>query len=420
MNNISKITIAKNVTFTNIRDDRFKTAKLTVNMLLPLKIDTVSSNAILPFVLRRSCEKYKSFTQLNKKLASLYGASLYADARKLGEMQVLSLSALFVDDRYVLDSEGFSLEIADLICDMIFNPNVKDGKFNEADFDQEKRQLIETIESDYNDKRLYAKQRCEELMCNNEAYGINPFGNKAQAEALKNNDVYEAWIRVLKNARFEIMLIGNVKYENICECFKKRFKNINREPELKCSTLIVRSANGIHEYSEKIDVSQAKLVMGFRTDSAIPDSTVMATRLMSALFGETPQSKLFLNVREKLSLCYYCSSSYYKEKGIMYVQSGVDECNIEKAKDEILKQLENICKGDFDEEELNSIKLSLSNSWISISDYLTGLENWYFMQIFEDKIKSPREKVNEILAVDRQAVIDAAKKVTLDTIYKLY
>ena len=420
MNNVSKINIAKNVTFTNIRDDKFKTAKLTVNMLLPLKHDTVSSNAILPFMLRRSCEKYKSFTQLNKKLADLYGASLYADVRKLGEMQVLSLSALFVDDRYILDAESFSLEIANLICDMIFKPNIKDGKFNQEDFAQEKRQLIETIESDYNDKRLYAKQRCEELMCNNEAYGINPFGNKAQAEGLKNKDVYEAWLRVLKNARFEIMLIGNIKYENICDCFKEKFKNISRESTLEHSTLIVRSANTVREYSEKIDVSQAKLVMGFRTDSAIPDSTVVATRLMSALFGETPQSKLFLNVREKLSLCYYCSSSYYKEKGIMYVQSGVDECNIEKTKDEILKQLKSICNGDFDEETLNSIKLSLSNSWISISDYLTGLENWYFMQIFEEKIKSPREKVNEVLAIDKQAVIDVAKKVTLDTIYKLY
>lgn len=419
MNNVYKKSIAQDINFTNIKDNRFKTAKLSFNILMPLKAETVSANAILPFILRRSCKKYKNFTELNQKLANLYGASLYANVRKLGEVQVLSLSALFLDDRYALDKGGVSSEITDLLCEMIFNPNIEDGHFNDVDIAQEKRQLIENIESEYNDKRSYARTRCEELMCSDEAYGINVLGTKEQAKELTSDDIYEAWKRALSNAAIEIMLIGDADGEKVYEKFKSRFEDVKRGEIMQCSTSVIKSADTVKTYSESVDVAQAKLVMGFRTGNDKSDEQVDSTRLMCALFGETPQSKLFLNVREKLSLCYYCSSSFFKDKCVMYVQSGVDEKNIDKAKTEILKQLDSIREGDFDDDQLNSIKLSLSNALTSLSDYLTGLESWYLLQVLDKTIKSPKEKVESINSISRQQVIEAAKRVTLDTIYSL-
>lgn len=419
MNNISKRSIADGVNFINIKDSRFKTSKLSFNMFMPLKDDTVSANAILPFILRRSCKKYPNFTQLKRKLANLYGASIYADVRKLGEVQVLSLSAVFLDDKYALNKEVLSGELTDLLCNMIFEPNIENEEFNPDDINQERRQLIETIDSEYNDKRLYARNRCEEIMCSDEAYGINVLGKREQVEKLTNEDIYSAWLRNLKSARIEIILIGNVESTSVYTKFEDRFKHIKREDIVDCSTTVIKTANQLKEVSETIDVSQAKLVMGFRTNNAVPNREVDATRLMSALFGETPQSKLFLNVREKLGLCYYCSSSYYKEKGIMYVQSGVDAKNINTAKTEIINQLESIKAGDFNDEDLKTTKLSLSNSLTSLSDYLSRLENWYLSQVFSETIKSPEEKVDDILKIDKKAVIEAANKVTLDTVYTL-
>lgn len=419
MNNISKRSIANGVNFINIKDSKFKTSKLSFNMLMPLKDDTVSANAILPFILRRSCKKYPNFTQLKRKLANLYGASIYADVRKLGEVQLISLSAVFLDDKYALNKEVLSGELTDLLCNMIFEPNIENEEFNADDINQEKRQLIETIDSEYNDKRLYAKNRCEEIMCSNEAYGINVLGKKEQVERLTNKDIYSAWLRILKSARIEIILLGNVESTSVYTKFEDRFKNIKRGDIVDCSTNVIKEANQVKEINETIDISQAKLVMGFRTNSAVPSREVDATRLMSALFGETPQSKLFLNVREKLGLCYYCSSSYCKEKGIMFVQSGVNAKNIDTAKTEIIKQLNSIKAGDFSDEDLKSTKLSLSNSLTSLSDYLSRLESWYLSQLFSETIKSPEEKVDDILNIDKKAVMEAANKVTLDTVYML-
>ena len=159
--------------------------------------------------------------------------------------------------------------------------------------------------------------------------------------------------------------------------------------------------------------------MLFRSGTASPDEDVMATRLMTALYGGTPHSKLFLNVREKMSLCYYCSSQYDRYKGIIMVGSGVEQQNIEKARKEILHQLEEVQNGNFDDNDLESAKMSVANSFRSVADYLGGLEYWYLCQTLEGAMCTPEQSAENITKVTRQQVIDAAKKVTLDTVYTL-
>ena len=161
------------------------------------------------------------------------------------------------------------------------------------------------------------------------------------------------------------------------------------------------------------------MVIGFRTGTQPDTPETMQMRLMCAMLGGTPHSKLFLNVREKLSLCYYCSSQYNTQKGIMLIQSGVETKNMEAAKTEILKQLAEMQAGNFTEEEMISAKLSVSNSYRTVGDYLSGMEQWYLGQVFRKDVVTPEDSVKELQAVTRQQVIDAANRVTLDTIYRL-
>ena len=216
--------IANGINFTTIKDSRFKTGRISISIFLPLNGETVSQNAILPFTLIRSCKRYPDFTKLNRKLSDLYGAELVADIDKIGESQVLSITATFLNDCYALDSECISGEITELLCDIMFAPNVEDGSFTSKAVEQEKRQLIEMIDSEYNDKKVYAKQKCVSIMCEDEKFGINPLGIREEIEELSGKDVYKAWRNMLKQARFEIMMIGNSDHISALKKFEKAFE----------------------------------------------------------------------------------------------------------------------------------------------------------------------------------------------------
>ncbi|MDQ5983174.1 MAG: hypothetical protein RUMPE_00172 [Eubacteriales bacterium SKADARSKE-1] len=419
MNDFIQHKLCDGINFNVIKESRFKTGRISATMFLPLNEETVSANAILPFLLSKSCQEFPDFTSLNKHLNDLYGASIYAEVSKLGETQVLGLSASFLDDRYSLNKESISAKVTELLCKMIFEPLFDNGKFIQENVEQEKRQLIELIESEYNDKRIFAKNRCEQLMCQDEKFGINRFGTKSQVEALTPDDIYKAWDQILKRAKIELTLLGNSNENLALDVFKRAFGKIKRENVFSCNTEIIKEAKHIKENREEMDLAQSKLVMGFRTGAALQDHLVMPMRVAVALFGSTPHSKLFLNVREKFSLCYYCAARYDRNKGIMLVQSGVEKENIQKAKLEILNQLGDVQKGKFTDNDVDAIKKSLSNNYRTVGDYLSSLENFYISQTFDSERVTPLEFVKRINAVTKDQIVKAANLITLDTVYIL-
>lgn len=416
---IEQRAICDGVNFRSIRDTKFKTMRISAHLIVPMSRQTAAENALLPFLLSRASREYPDFTKLGQRLAELYGASLNADVQKLGDLQVLSLSASGIADRYALEGEAISGELAKLLCSIFFDPPLVDGLFPEDGFEQEKRQTMELIDSEYSDKRTYARQRCEAIMCADEPYGVNRYGGKEDIARVERPALTAAWKRLLDTAKIELMVLGDCDPAPVYEGFRAAFETLGSRKTADCTTKVVRSAEKINTVTEKMDVAQGKLVMGFRTGTATPDEEVPATRLMAALFGGTPNSKLFLNVREKLSLCYYCSASYNSMKGIMLVQSGVEVKNMERAKEEILRQLDEVKQGNFDESEVEAAKMSLCNSYRTLSDSLGGLENWYLSQTFASHSQQPEEAAAQINAVTRQEIIDAANRVTLDTVYCL-
>ena len=416
---IEQRAICDGVNFRSIRDTKFKTMRISAHLIVPMRRQTAAENALLPFLLSRASREYPDFTKLGQRLAELYGASLNADVQKLGDLQVLSLSASGIADRYALEGEAISGELAKLLCSILFDPPLVDGLFPEDGFEQEKRQTMELIDSEYSDKRTYARQRCEAIMCADEPYGVNRYGGKEDIARVERPALTAAWKRLLDTAKIELMVLGDCDPAPVYEGFRAAFETLGSRKTADCTTKVVRSAEKVNTVTEKMDVAQGKLVMGFRTGTATPDEEVPATRLMAALFGGTPNSKLFLNVREKLSLCYYCSASYNSMKGIMLVQSGVEVKNMERAKEEILRQLDEVKQGNFDESEVEAAKMSLCNSYRTLSDSLGGLENWYLSQTFASHSQQPEEAAAQINAVTRQEIIDAANRVTLDTVYCL-
>lgn len=411
--------IAQGVDLISVPASRFKTNEIAVSFALPLDAEKVSANALTVGMLSRKSREYPDMKSLNKRLAGLYGAALSASVSKLGECQVLKLGVTALDDRFSLDGESIAFECVKLLTSLIFQPRFDEaGCFYEDDVASEKRILIEKIGAEMNEKRVYVLRKAEELMFANEPYGINRYGTVSQVDGLTADDALKAWKNILSSSRVLVTVVGNSDFDKISQHLKECFAGVERNFETLPSAVFVPECNSVKEVLERIDVKQGKLVLGFRVNLKPDDSLAPAMRTFCDVFGGGPYSKLFANVREKMSLCYYCSARYTRLKSYIMIQCGCNEENMDKAVNEILNQLEEIKKGNFDE-ELASSRLALRDALLSVNDAPEITENWYSNQITDSIVKTPEMSVEENNSVTKEQVQKCASLLTLDTVYKL-
>lgn len=409
--------IAEGIRFCSVKTDKFKTCRVNISLAMPLD-KNASARAILPFMFSRRCAKYPDYTSLNRVLDELYGAAVSAGVLKRGEAQVISFSMSAIDDRFALDGDKVALECTKLLADMIFDPLTEGESFPENIIEQEKRLLAEAIENEQNDKRRYAMLRCEQLMFADEAYGINRFGSVEDVKALTPDAVYAAWRDVLEKATVQITMVSSMDPQPIVDLIREKFSEIERHP-VEIKTLFVSGLPKPEYISESMPLKQGKLVMGFRTGMRSEDDMMPAMKVAVDIFGGGTYSKLFSVVREKMSLCYYCSAALFNSKGIVMVQSGIEDANEEKAKNEIINQLRLTAEGEFTDEDFSSSIKSLTDSILGNSDTPEEITAWYASQILRNELKAPETYAKEIANVDRAEVVRAAKTIMLDTIFML-
>ncbi len=407
------------IEFCTVKSQNFKTACITVTFTLPLS-KKASLFALVPSVLTRSSKLYPSVTHIERKAASLYGADITADVSKSGENQVIKFGISCIDDRFALDNESIVFECAKFLFELIFNPNLKDGVFLSEDVLSEKRILKEQLGSEKSDKRIFAKTRCEEIMFSDEIYGINRFGTEKDIDEATSETVFEAYKEMLKKAYITVCVSANdnINFENVKELFCEYFPKIERQPEI-ATTYYKKQAESVKYKKETDSVKQGKLVMGFRSGMENEDDNYGARRVMTDLFGGSPHSKLFTVVREKMSLCYYCSARMYMKKGVMFVQSGIENYNEEKAKEAILSQLEDVKNGKFTEDDICASVKALSDGFKSISDSPESLDVWFMSQNTSKKYLYPEDYINMFRSVTKDDIIKAANDITLDTVFML-
>ncbi|MGI5895687.1 MAG: EF-P 5-aminopentanol modification-associated protein YfmF [Oscillospiraceae bacterium] len=415
---VKRIAIGEGINLTSIQDARFKTNRLSFQLIVPLDRENASANAMIPFLMRKGYRGCMDYTELNQKLSQLYGAGLFTDVLKVGDFQLLNVAISAIDDSFALDKEEVAAKAADILCRLVLDPAFLQDGFDLAQFDLEKQALVDAIEAEINEKTSYAVQRAIANMCADEPYGIHKYGNVDSVKKLTLEDVISAYRKVMKHARIEIYFVGCGDASGIVEQLKRDFAGLERTPVESADSIKVLKAGSVNTVEEHYAVAQAKLVMGFRAGAETPEQMEHA-RLMALLYGGTPRSKLFLNVREKLSLCYYCSAQLERNKGIMLVNSGVEFDNVGKAKEEILRQLDEVKKGAFSDEELEETKLMIVDSLKTVNDSASSMEMWYLSHLFLHSEISPEQEAERLCRITREEVIAAANRVTMDTIYIL-
>lgn len=398
---------------------RFKTNEISVNIAMPLKKETAADFALAISAVSRKGKAYPDMTALNVKKDKLYGATLTANIQKVGELQVMKLGVTSLDDRFAFDSESISVSCLELLLSLLFEPLFDENSmFREEDLNSEKRVLLEKIAAEENDKRIYAVRRMEEIMFDGEPYGTNRFGSVESINAATPKSVTDAWKTMLSKGKILVTVVGNIDMPAAEKIIKERFSSVERNYEPLSKTVFVPKADKVNEVCEKENIQQGKLVLGFRVDMKPDDERAAAMRSFCDAFGGGPYSKLFANVREKMSLCYYCSARYVRQKSYIYIQCGCEEENMQKAVDEIMNQLEEMKKGNCSS-ELDSSKIALGDLLRSVSDMPTGIEAWYSSRIADESFISPVQSAEQNNSVTLEDVVSCAKLLSLDTVYKL-
>ena len=398
-----------------VSNKKFHTTLVSFNFYLPLEKEKISSYSLLTSILTTCSERYRDYRLLNLELGRLYGADISSNVTKVGDQLCLKFKVSTINEEYAMDGEKPILEAVGMLMELLFAPKISNNAFELEDIKREKRMLIEHINGELNDKRQFARKRLIEEMFEDDVYGLYRLGNVSDIEKVDGAALYAAWQNMINNAVVKINVIGKELPQGIVEELKSKFAARNSQIKNTVPTAYRTQPKFV---TERFDVAQGKLVMGFTGVFGDDENSVDAL-VMGDIFGGGPYSLLFNNVREKQSLCYYCSSQSVRSKGYLMVDSGVEADNAQKAYEEILNQLETMKKGEVGDYEFEASKKGITDSLMAANDSLGGIDSWYTVRALQKRVYSPEELAQMVQNVSRDGLVNAANKVQLNTVYML-
>ena len=412
------------VHFTAVHTTKFKSSVMSVTLMTQLDRETAGANALVPCVLRRGTADHPDLESLSAALDELYGGSIEPVVRKKGETQCVGLVSSFLDDAYALNGERILEPAAALLGEVLLRPYTADGAFCPDYTAGERANLIDRIRGQINDKRVYATKRLIQEMCRDERFGTDKLGDEETVAAVTPQSLWARYQELLRTAEVHVYYCGSAEPERAEAALRSALAALpvsgdREEPgcEIRCGAAFDEP----RVVEESLDVSQGKLAMGFRTggQSCWDGKDYPALVMMNTIFGGTALSKLFLNVREKLSLCYYASSALEKMKGIVLVSSGIEFDKYETARDEILAQLEAIRRGEIEDWELEGARRILIGGHLTTLDDQGRQEEFWLGQAAAGLGTTVEELCAQFEHVTREQVAAAAQRLELDTIYFL-
>lgn len=414
---ITKINIAPEVTLLALQTHKFKTGCFSINFVRQHNEKTAALDALLPSVLLRGTEKYPDIQQISMQLDNLYGSTFGTLVRQKGEAKLFGFYSDFLEDCFVSDGNIFSGMI-DFLDQILFHPYTENGCFCPHFVEGEKLNLIHTLEANINDKRSYATHKMMQIMCAEEDFGCPPLGTVKEVEKITPQTLWAHYRHSLRHCPIVIFYAGRLSPQEAATAFAPLFSYRVDCAWEQTSTSRPPLPTQIREVSEAMDVTQGRLVIGMRIDLKADDPDFVTLNLLNLVFGSGMTSKLFVNVREKRSLCYYASSSYERHKGIFTISSGIDFENYEITKDAIFQELEACKRGDITPVELETARTQLLSAIRSAMDAPNRLDDFFIGQVFAPfpDLSTQMELVKKLTVDDLSAV---AKKLHTDTIFFL-
>ena len=379
--------IVNGVNFYGICTDKFPTVSLCVLLRTPIKRETVTGNAMIAKGILNGCKNYKSRRLIECKSEEI-NTSISANILKKGEEHIIETMCKTTDT--------YIEEAIELLGNILMEP-----EFNNMD-----TVILETenaINLIINNKRTYTVEKCIEIMCEKEPYGINGDG---YIEDIRNVDIHAHYKNAIDNSKIDIIAIGNFNFEDIKDYIKKYIPFKERD-------IIIDPCNYMYypsepkNITENMDITQGKLCIGIRLNISPVGSNWYKAIVANELFGGSASSALFMEARESQSLCYYISSKLLRFKSIMLIEAGIDSKNKDKVIEIVEKAFKNISDDNIEIAKNNIItgyKMSQDKPERIMDNILGGLIAGCNKTI--DEAINDIEKIDSISGIFDDSIID--------------
>ena len=416
-----QIEIKKGIKLHTIKTEKFKTNLIAIMLTTKLDRENVTKNALIPAVLRRGTKNLTTQEEINKKLEEMYGASLDCGLDKTGDNQVLKFYIETVNDEFLPQEAENMLKISlEKIFEFVFNPYLENGCFKKEYVEQEKENIKQIIDGKIDNKARYSLDRCIEEMYKDQPYGLYKYGYVEDMKNINEKNLYEYYQQLINECKIDIFVSGIIdeETENIIKNNENIIKLKDREPQYNEPEIIAKRTEKENDVQESMDVTQGKLIIGMDLDID-DDNLRFDVMIYNSIFGGSANSKLFQNVREKASLAYTASSSYYRFKNNIFINCGIEIKNYEKALEIIKQQIEDMKKGNFTDEEVENAKKGIIASIKTIDDEQDTEITYFFSQELSKSKCNIEQYMQRISEVTKDKVVDVANKVSINTVYFL-
>ena len=419
---LTRTEIMPGVWLSHLRSDKFKTACLSLTLLTQLKRETAAMNALIPYVLRRGTTRLPDMEAISARLDELYGTAIEPVVRRIGEIQCLGFYASLPEGDFLPGGQNVLNDTAALMGQFLLSPATRGGLLLPQYVDSERDKMLELIRSRINEKRSYSVFRCVEEMCCCEDYAIGRFGGESECEAIRYQKLTKQYRNLLQTCPMEIFYCGRAEEKTVVSALRDALMTMPRgEIDYEIGTDV--RMNALEEQprfvEEALDVTQGKLVIGFRLGDCMEDPDLASLYVFNCVFGSGSTSKLFMNVREKLQLCYYASSVIDTHKGLLLVASGIEFDKREAAQEEIFAQLDAVRRCEISDEELHAARSGVASDLRATLDSQGDLEGFYLSQVLDGSDCGPLELAELAENVTKEDVVRIANSVECDLIYFL-
>lgn len=399
------------------KTDKFKSAVMTVSFAVPLDSETASEYSLLTNLMSLCTGKYPTMQSFSIIKDELYALGLDAYVQRRGELLLVRLEINSIADSYTFDNERVLFRATELLGDAIFNPYLENGVFPAQSVENEKACLIEEIESLVENKLSYALFRARQTMCKGEPFAVDAAGETERVAILDGSSLMPFYYNIINNAPVFITYAGEADFGYVEECVRAHLPFSDRKNELPDS--VIHIPREVYRVSESMEMEQAVVVLGFTVEMAKTAHQRAVLSVYDEIFGGSSTSKLFMNVREKEGLCYYCSSYPAGRKNILFVASGVEQGAEDKAINAIYREVEAMKQGDFSDYDLQNAKNSIIRSLLSAESNLNSISGYLLGQIISEDSATIEESVTLVSNVTHDEVIAIAKTVTPELEYIL-
>ncbi|MGX7024930.1 EF-P 5-aminopentanol modification-associated protein YfmF [Vagococcus hydrophili] len=408
----------KNVNLHVFPTNKYKTVRLLVRFAAPLNKETSSKRSLLASLMETNSLNFPNQTAISKKLSDLYGAGFGIGISRNGNQHYFTVGLNIINDNLVPSGTSVLESGVEFLKEVIFSPHIIDGAFDQETFLREKENLIEYIDSIFDDKQTYAALSLQNLFFNRSSSQKTPsFGDIDSIKEETAASLASYYQEMIATDKVDIMVIGDVAEGYVQRVFKD-FGFTDRENIATPLFYQQPFQNIIHQKMEQLPVVQSKLNLAYHCDIYYYDDLYFALMIFNGLFGGFPHSKLFLNVREKHSLAYYASSSLEPFRGLVTVQTGIDGKNREKVLRLINEQLRELVAGKVTNEALDQTKVMLKNHYLLGQDNQRNLMEQAYLKLKVPAADITQEEwIARLDAVTIQDVQEVAKHVRLQAVY---